>query len=84
MVIFNFFKSPNAKPLTFPSRAAAPNAQPSLPYDDDVNEEGLYAAGDEADKISAGDLLRFLKNIASDRGLSSHTKSFRYGISKRK
>ncbi|XP_037778503.1 uncharacterized protein LOC119575139 [Penaeus monodon] len=63
---------------------SAPNAQPSLPYDDDVNEEGLDAAGDEADKISAGDLLRFLKNIASDRGLSSHTKSFRYGISKRK
>ncbi|XP_069994579.1 uncharacterized protein [Penaeus vannamei] len=63
---------------------SAPNAQPSLPYEDDVDDEGLEAAEDDVDKIRAGDLLRFLKNIASDRGLSSHTKSFRYGISKRK
>lgn len=49
-----------------------------------MDDEGLEAAEDDVDKIRAGDLLRFLKNIASDRGLSSHTKSFRYGISKRK
>ncbi|XP_042862889.1 uncharacterized protein LOC122247578 isoform X2 [Penaeus japonicus] len=64
---------------------SAPNAQPSLPYEDEVDDDGLDAdAEDLESKIRAGDLLRFLKNIASDRGLSSHTKSFRYGISKRK
>ncbi|XP_045102679.1 uncharacterized protein LOC123499118 isoform X1 [Portunus trituberculatus] len=60
----------------------APNAQPSLKYDsalEDTEEE------EEDEKpMRVGELLHLLKEIAGDRGLSGHTKSFRFGISRRK
>ncbi|KAK8723112.1 hypothetical protein OTU49_011847 [Cherax quadricarinatus] len=65
----------------------APNAQPSLKYQNPAEEE-VVSEEDSDDEVGqqvrAGELLQFLKTIASDRGLSSHTKGFRFGISRRK
>ncbi|KAG7164084.1 hypothetical protein Hamer_G020531, partial [Homarus americanus] len=61
----------------------APNAPPSPKYENPV-EEDEATEEDVGNQVKAGELLQFLKNIASDRGLSSHTKGFRFGISRRK
>lgn len=64
----------------------APNAQPSLKYESSpVEEEEEDEDEEEEEKpMRVGELLHLLKAIAGDRGLSGHTKSFRFGISRRK
>nr|XP_045608687.1 uncharacterized protein LOC123764705 isoform X2 [Procambarus clarkii] len=58
----------------------APNAHPSK-YE---SQEDVPDEEEVGQQVRAGDLLQFLKTIASDRGLSTHTKGFRFGISRRK
>ncbi|XP_063874823.1 uncharacterized protein LOC135108099 isoform X1 [Scylla paramamosain] len=60
----------------------APNAQPSLKYDSALEEEETEEEDEKPMRV--GELLHLLKEIAGDRGLSGHTKSFRFGISRRK
>ncbi|KAK7071581.1 hypothetical protein SK128_028637, partial [Halocaridina rubra] len=65
---------------------SAPNAQPSPKYipDDKITDEEEDLEAEDDDTLRAGELLQYLRSIASDRGLSSNTKSFRFGISRRK
>ncbi|XP_071532327.1 uncharacterized protein [Panulirus ornatus] len=65
----------------------APNAQTSYKYDASsiVEEEQPEEEEEEEERpVKAGELLQLLRTIASDRGLTSHTKGFRFGISRRK
>ncbi|XP_050705548.1 uncharacterized protein LOC126990961 isoform X1 [Eriocheir sinensis] len=64
----------------------APNAQPSLKYESPMLEDEEEEEEEEGEEkpVRVGELLHLLKSIAGDRGLSGHTKSFRFGISRRK
>lgn len=72
---------------------SAPNAQPSPKFNtaakiaaaaEEEAEEAAAAAQEDEDNVRAGEILQYLRSIASDRGLASNTKSFRFGISRRK
>ncbi|XP_068200996.1 uncharacterized protein [Palaemon carinicauda] len=65
---------------------SAPNAQPSPKFTPaaqmiEAEEEEVE---EEEEPMRAGELLQYLRSIANDRGISGNTKSFRFGISRRK
>ncbi|XP_066938712.1 uncharacterized protein [Macrobrachium rosenbergii] len=65
-------RSPNAQP--------SPKFTPAAQMIEDEEEE----VEEEEEPMRAGELLQYLRSIANDRGISGNTKSFRFGISRRK